>query len=347
MPRAVKKSSAKKAERKIACVNMEPLNEPSRGGQPLIHCVTRELILGENADVCQVCELYRESDRSFHDAFRQAAKAYGGEIEEVEEMEDLTEDVNEFEEEEETDEKYKKKKVAKKAPKVRRRRAHGEDGEEGEEEEIEEEDEELDEEEVEGEEEGEEEEEEEEGEAGEEEVVEEGAETTGPAKKKKAAPKFINRFAEEGAGEDLEGHETEEEVEIEEVPAEGEEGTEGFTPSEAEILKRRKQAAKEIKVGGVAKEAVGEDEEEEEEAPSKAKKVSGAKAKKPIVEEEEGAGDEEEKEDLEAGDEEEEDAGGETTGGASKLPPGPGRCPTCHKEFKNLARHQCKRAPKE
>ncbi|OLS15855.1 MAG: Ribonuclease PH [Promethearchaeota archaeon CR_4] len=336
MPRAVKKSSAKKAERKIACVNMDPLKEPSRGGQPLIHCAARELILGENADVCQVCELYRESDRSFHDVFKQTAKGYGGELEEVEEIEDLTEDIDEFEEEEEIDEKYKKKKAAKKAPKTRRRR-RGEDGEEGEEEEEELDEEEIDEDEGE-EEEGEEEDEEEE-EGAEEEVAEEGAETAaslvGRVKKTKSPPKFTRRFAgqaeeEEEGGEELEGHETEEEMEV------GEEGTEGFTASEAEILKKRKQARHEIEEG----------EEVKPPAP-KIMKGTSVKAKKPIVEEEEEDLDEEEEKDLKENDEEEEDSGDETAAGASKLPVGPGRCPYCHKEFKNLARHQCKRVPKE
>ncbi len=67
------------------------------------------------------------------------------------------------------------------------------------------------------------------------------------------------------------------------------------------------------------------------------------KVKRAAPTDDEDLGEEEEEEEEEEG---EEDTG-DAKGAVSKLPPGPGRCPYCHKEFKNLARHQCKRAPKE
>jgi len=133
-----KKATKKKTiEILEACVHLETLNEVSYSLQPLCYCKARDLVLGKNAVVCSVCDLYKKSDNQLAEMyvasavdgedmqnwddedFYEVIKDEDGDDEEDEEDDDMPKKrrkrkkkVVEEEEDEEEEEEEKKKKAA-------------------------------------------------------------------------------------------------------------------------------------------------------------------------------------------------------------------------------------------
>ena len=65
-----------KYSRKIACKHLEPKGDISKSLQSLCYCLTRDLVLGTRAYVCQVCDIYDpvKNNRRFSDLFEESKK---------------------------------------------------------------------------------------------------------------------------------------------------------------------------------------------------------------------------------------------------------------------------------
>jgi len=115
-----------KYSRKFACKYLTPMGDISNSLQALCYCSERDLILGRRAYVCQVCELYSQTNRKIPDVYEESRKEAEKKIKEKkieleafeiaeltgEEEIDLT--IDEFEEEdEEVPLKFEKRKVGK------------------------------------------------------------------------------------------------------------------------------------------------------------------------------------------------------------------------------------------
>jgi hypothetical protein len=115
-----------KYSRKFACKYLTPMGDISNNLQPLCFCPERDLVLGRRAYVCQVCDLYVQTNKKIPDVYeesrREAEKKIKEKKIELEEFEiaelagedeiDLT--IDEFEEEdEEVPLKFEKRKAGK------------------------------------------------------------------------------------------------------------------------------------------------------------------------------------------------------------------------------------------
>lgn len=120
MPRRKQKL---KYTRKNACKHLESLGNVSSSLQPLAYCPERDLVLGTKAYVCQVCELYSQTNEKISDVFQESKKKAEKLIKEqeaeklalasMEEEEEIDLSVEEFEEEEELPERFEKRKTGK------------------------------------------------------------------------------------------------------------------------------------------------------------------------------------------------------------------------------------------
>ncbi|TXT60585.1 MAG: hypothetical protein BAJALOKI3v1_890016 [Promethearchaeota archaeon] len=120
MPRRKQKL---KYSRKNACKHLEPVGNVSSSLQPLAHCKERDLVLGTKAYVCQVCDLYSQSNDKISEIYQESKtkaeklikeqEAEKLEVATMEEEEEIDLSVDEFEEEEEIPERFEKRKTGK------------------------------------------------------------------------------------------------------------------------------------------------------------------------------------------------------------------------------------------
>ncbi|MBD3197679.1 MAG: hypothetical protein GF317_21685 [Candidatus Lokiarchaeota archaeon] len=123
MPRRKKKL---KYSRKLACKHLKAKGNISSSLQPLCDCPERELVLGTKPYVCQVCELYSESDTKITEVYSESKKEAEKLIKEKEaelealgigninDEEEIDLSIEEFEEdEEELSDKFEKIKAGK------------------------------------------------------------------------------------------------------------------------------------------------------------------------------------------------------------------------------------------
>lgn len=120
MPRRKQKL---KYTRKNACKHLEPLGNVSSSLQPLAYCPARELVLGTKAYVCQVCDLYSQTNEKISEIYQESKTKAEKLIKEqeaeklavatMEEEEQIDLSVEEFEEEEEVPERFEKRKAGK------------------------------------------------------------------------------------------------------------------------------------------------------------------------------------------------------------------------------------------
>lgn len=119
MPRRKKKI---KFSRKEACKYLEPKGDLSASLQPLCYCSERDLVLGTNAYVCQVCVLYSKTNDRISDLYDDSRKLAEKKLkkQELDELrlkrdeDELDLSTDEFgEEEKELPDKYEKRKLGK------------------------------------------------------------------------------------------------------------------------------------------------------------------------------------------------------------------------------------------
>ena len=115
-----------KYSRKFACKHLDTKGDISFSLQPLCICPERDLILGTRAYVCQVCDLYAQTNRKISDVYDESKKIAEKRIKEKQleidalELKSLAEEeeidlsIDEFEEEDdEVPLKFEKRKAGK------------------------------------------------------------------------------------------------------------------------------------------------------------------------------------------------------------------------------------------
>ncbi len=114
-----------KYSRKLACKHLEPKGDISNSLQPLCICSERELVLGTKAYVCQVCDLYVQTNKKISEVYdeskfeadkkikEQKIKLEEYELEQLKGEEEIDLSIDEFEEQEEVITKYEKRKAGK------------------------------------------------------------------------------------------------------------------------------------------------------------------------------------------------------------------------------------------
>lgn len=112
--------------RKFACKHLTSMGDIANSLQPLCYCAERDLVLGKKAYVCQVCNLYVQTNQRVSDVYEESRKGAEKKIKEKKiELEafelaelavdsDLDLSIDEFDEEdEEVSLKFEKRKVGK------------------------------------------------------------------------------------------------------------------------------------------------------------------------------------------------------------------------------------------
>jgi endogenous inhibitor of DNA gyrase (YacG/DUF329 family) len=114
-----------KYSRKHACKYLTPKGDISNSLQTLCYCPERDLVLGTKAYVCQVCDLYSQTNKKISDVYQESKKEAEKkikerememeefEISEVKDEEEIDLSIDEFEEEEEFTTRFEKRKADK------------------------------------------------------------------------------------------------------------------------------------------------------------------------------------------------------------------------------------------
>ncbi|MEJ2279943.1 MAG: hypothetical protein P8Y70_19685 [Candidatus Lokiarchaeota archaeon] len=114
-----------KYSRKHACKYLTPKGDISNSLQTLCYCPERDLVLGTKAYVCQVCDLYSQTNKKISEVYQESKKEAEKKIKEremeleefkisdVKDEEEIDLSFDEFEEEEEFTTRFEKRKADK------------------------------------------------------------------------------------------------------------------------------------------------------------------------------------------------------------------------------------------
>lgn len=109
-----KSTKSKGADSKDACVHLETMNKVSYSLQPLCYCKERDLVIGKNALVCLICDLFKKSDNQIGEMY--VTDALDGEygVWDDEDFYEVIEDEEDEEEEEDEDDDMPQKRRTRK-----------------------------------------------------------------------------------------------------------------------------------------------------------------------------------------------------------------------------------------